>query len=136
MISKFFVVFIFFSVGCSAPKYLVHNKSNNNNKELILITPTQEVKSKDNSTAIHLINKAGDVLKEWTVKLTALNSKMDSEGNLYVLGDKEKIEKLTNGIYRYFQIISPDNKVIWEYFNENLHHDFKLLPNGNILKSW
>jgi hypothetical protein len=128
------ITVVIFLQGCSSvDRYIIVTNNTSDEEQGILITPITPIKKVNSFGLVHLIDKQGLVLKEWKLDITPLNSKLDSRGFLFILGEKEKVEKTTNGIYRHFQIRDKQNKIIWSYFNKGLHHDFKILPNGNIL---
>ena len=68
----------------------------------------------------YLINSAGQMVHRWTGRM--LHCKLLENGNLLAT---------TNA---HIQLISPDGEQLWQYKPEHTpHHDFVLLPNGNVL---
>ena len=121
--------------SCANDRYFSPRKTNTNSVSpgFTLIVPTTTVKENSNKGRVHLINNEGIVIKEWKVNFTPLTAKLDSNGLLYISGNIfTNAKKLTNGLTNIFQIRNTDNKVLFEYKNEFIHHDFTILPNGNI----
>ena len=91
-----------------------------------------------NSPFIDLINRRGDVVHQWKGNYEAFNAYLMNDGSL-VQGalDPDFPTFGFGGPYGRLQKISWDGKMLWdfEYANEKemIHHDFTVLPNGNIL---
>ncbi len=91
-----------------------------------------------NSPFIDLINRRGDVVHQWKGNYEAFNAYLMNDGSL-VQGafDPDFPTFGFGGPYGRLQKISWDGKMLWdfEYANEKemVHHDFTVMPNGNIL---
>lgn len=103
---------------------------------LVLVAPMGRTDQQEKGPqTIALVDKRGEVKRQWTIDYTPMVSKLDRSGNLMISGQKNLLpddEKVAHGIYQHFEIIAPDGKVIWAYENKLKHHDFTRLPNGNI----
>jgi DNA-binding beta-propeller fold protein YncE len=82
---------------------------------------------------IYLVDLYGKAVHIWKTKNKTLYSILKPNGNL--------LASQTNIIDTNFpqaaritsiQELDPQSNVVWEYQNGGMHHDFDLLPNGNI----
>ena len=91
-----------------------------------------------NSPFIDLINRRGDVVHQWKSNYEVFNTYLMNDGSL-IQGaqDPDYPTFAFGGPYGRLQKISWDGKMLWdfEYANEKemIHHDFTVMPNGNIL---
>src|SRR3989344_3519657 len=82
---------------------------------------------------VYLTNLYGKVVHKWRTHNRALYSILKPDGNLLVSQvspiDKEfpQTARITS-----IQELNEKSEVVWEYKNGAMHHDFDLLPNGNI----
>ena len=86
----------------------------------------------------YLIDMTGGVVHQWDIPGQPGNyAKLQPNGNLLVsswLGGGPEGHAARGGL---IQEMDWDGKVVWEYHDENQHHDFHRLPNGNfIYLSW
>lgn len=86
----------------------------------------------------YLINKCGEIINEWSHDDRAgLSSRLLNNGNL--IRAERTIETccLQTSAGGLIKIQDWDNAVVWEFNaavgNETQHHDFTVMPNGNIL---
>lgn len=107
------------------------NKKNKVSSNPLLIVSTNKALN-NVKREVHLIDNSGKILKKWEIDFVPLNAKLSTTGNLYVSGYREEKKRITQGITPLFKILDKRSKTIWEYKNETLHHDFEILPNGNI----
>jgi len=89
-------------------------------------------------TFSYLMDKQGDIVHQWTASLNSLNSYLMPNGHLFRLERDENFPTFAAGgqagrIREY----DWDGNMVWDfkYFDEKklLHHDFEIMPNGNIL---
>ncbi|MGB0777816.1 MAG: aryl-sulfate sulfotransferase [Flavobacteriaceae bacterium] len=86
-----------------------------------------------------LINKQGELLKEWNFHLSLGNDIfLESDGSLTGMFKPEATPPFNFGGYGgVIQIINPDENVQWSYEvhdeNKLAHHDVERLPNGNVM---
>jgi hypothetical protein len=91
-----------------------------------------------NSALTYLVNRNGEVVHEWKGNYTVFNQYLMDDGSI-VLGANDVDYPVFGfgGPYGRIQKINWDGKMLWdfEYADENqiVHHDFAVLPNGNIL---
>lgn len=91
-----------------------------------------------NSASTYLVDRKGMVVHEWKGNYTAFNPYLMDDGSI-VQGANDPDYPVFGfgGPYGRLQKISWNGKMLWdyEYANENeiVHHDFAVLPNGNIL---
>lgn len=91
-----------------------------------------------NSPFIDLINRRDDVVHQWKGNYEVFNAYLMNDGSL-VQGavDPDFPTFGFGGSYGRLQKISWDGKMLWdfEYADEKemIHHDFNVMPNGNIL---
>ena len=90
------------------------------------------------TNATFLINKEGQVVHRWDTQLNSLDSYLLPDGHLFRLERDEDFPTFAAGgqagrIREY----DWDGNLIWDYKMANekelLHHDFEIMPNGNIL---
>ena len=91
-----------------------------------------------NSPYTYLINRKGEVVHQWKGNYAAFNAYLMDDGSLYQgAADPDYPVFGFGGPYGRIQKITWDSKILWdfEYANEEeiVHHDFAILPNGNIL---
>ena len=99
---------------------LLSIEQNKVSEGLVLFTPWY-------SKSTYLINNCGQLVNEWEheVEEGLSNSVLDNEGNLFLLRN----ELLFVYDWEGNQEISFDGSE----WNMNFHHDFTLLPNGNVI---
>lgn len=93
---------------------------------------------KPNSASMYLVNRKGEVVKEWKGNYGLLGGYLQDDGSLYVnAADPDFNVFAGGGESGRIQHISWDNKILWdfEYADEHElnHHDFAVMPNGHIL---
>jgi len=85
-----------------------------------------------------LSDKTGVKLQTWNFSSNLGNDiELLPDGNLIGLFKPEEVSFSFGGYGGILRKLSPSGDTIWEYQvnseNELLHHDFEILPNGNIL---
>ncbi len=91
-----------------------------------------------NSGSMYLINRKGEVVHEWKGNYGTFHAYLMDDGSIVNSAiDPDFPVFGFGGPYGRIQKITWDNKMLWnfEYANEEhiLHHDFTVMPNGNIL---
>ncbi|MDO1445429.1 aryl-sulfate sulfotransferase [Rhodocytophaga aerolata] len=91
-----------------------------------------------NSASVYLINRKGEVVHEWKSNYPVMGAYLTEDGSLIQnVVDPDFPVFAGGGETGRIQKISWDSKLLWdfEYANEkyHAHHDFTLMPNGNIL---
>ncbi len=91
-----------------------------------------------NSASMYLVNRKGEVVHEWKGNYGVMGAYLNDDGSLYQNAyDPDFPVFAGGGESGRIQKISWDSKLVWdfEYANEQFHahHDFTILPNGNIL---
>lgn len=89
------------------------------------------------STNTFLINNEGFVVHKWEGDTPILVSYLTDEGNLIRALRQDNTEFTAGGVTGAIEILNfeGDQLWFWEYNTANyvLHHDFTILPNGNLL---
>lgn len=91
-----------------------------------------------NSASTYLINRKGEVVKEWKGNYGVVSAYLGEDGSLVQNAvDPDFPVFAGGGEAGRIQKISWDNKILWdfEYANEteHNHHDVTVMPNGHIL---
>ncbi|MFT6810934.1 MAG: hypothetical protein ACJA01_004180 [Saprospiraceae bacterium] len=91
-----------------------------------------------NSPNLYLINRKGEVVHQWKSTYRADNAYFMEDGSLIVgANDPDYSVFGCCGPYGRLQKMNWEGKILWdyEYATEEhiLHHDFSVMPNGNIL---
>lgn len=82
---------------------------------------------------VYLTDLYGKPVHKWITKNKAQYSILEPNGNLmttqaYVADNNYPLA----GRFTSIRELDPDSNIVWEYNNGAMHHDFDLLPNGNI----
>lgn len=105
------------------------------NQGYMLFAPFSTIDNLTENGSVYLTDLFGKTLHKWQTKYQALYSILNKNGNLFV-------ELIIPGMNSNFpaggrtgliQELDWDGNVLWEYKNDKLHHDFDILPNGNIV---
>lgn len=91
-----------------------------------------------NSASTYLVNRKGEVIHEWKGNYQSMHAYLMDDGTIVQSAQDPDYPVFGfGGPYGRIQKISWDGKILWdfEYANEEhiVHHDFEVLPNGNIL---
>lgn len=83
---------------------------------------------------IYLVDLYGKPVHEWQTNYAPFYSILEKNGNILVAivtpGNDSNFP--AGGRTELLQELDWDSNVVWEYKNENLHHDIEVLPNGNV----
>lgn len=134
---KLILFILLLCFGCSQNKYLPRAKKLTSKDGYLLVVPSERTdKGLEKERTAKLIDKKGNVVKSWSFNFIPASAKLDDKGNLYISGSNKTIndqEKIAHGMNSYFEKRNRNGEVVWKYENKLRHHDFKVLPNGNIL---
>lgn len=84
--------------------------------------------------AAYLIGMRGEVVHQWSFPLTPGNyAYLLSNGHLLWSGRTDDGPPLRRGKGGLLREYDWEGKVLWEYGDPGQHHDFRRLPNGNII---
>lgn len=84
--------------------------------------------------ATYLLNMAGEVVHSWDLPAQAGNyTQLLPNGNLFAATYTDAGPKWFNAKGGLMQEIDWDGNVVWEYTDDNQHHDFRRLENGNTI---
>ncbi len=116
--------------GLTAQRGVIHD-SDQDTEGYVLFEPFL-------TTSTFLANKNGEIVHRWDTKLSSMDSYLQPNGHLFRLERDEDFPTFAAGgqsgrITEY----DWDGNVVWEFKMANekelLHHDFEIMPNGNIL---
>lgn len=82
-----------------------------------------------------LLDHDGAVLNTWKFNRIPFHAYLQPDGTLYVIHNKtddEKINSPANRPLPLLQRVDWKGKILWEYYNPLMHHDFEILPDGNV----
>lgn len=104
-------------------------------KTLFLISPFQATNYNNGPGEVKVVDFNGKVYKSWKTKYQPFYSLLDNEGNLYVgeIFPADLSAAPVGGMTGYIEKFNTKGESIWSYENQNMHHDFDILPNGNVL---
>lgn len=102
------------------------------------VSDTVVVISPLNSEFVYLINSRGDILHQWKFDAGGSNAYLFSDGTLMRSALVPETDLYDGrGSFGRIQKVDWDGKLLWDFKYANdkhlQHHDFELLPNGNIL---
>lgn len=99
-----------------------------------LATPGFTLITPQAGRSAYLIGMRGDVVHEWRLPLRPGNyAYLLGNGNLLWAGRTEEGVPLTHGKGGLLREYDWDGKVLWEYRDDNQHHDFRRRDDGNTL---
>lgn len=128
---SFIIIFLFGFILRADSQYIISHIDSLASDDLVLYSQSFEKET-------YLVNKCGELINEWNHNERAgLSARLLPDGNLIRAGYLQNTccpQASTGGL---LQIINWDNNLIWQDTlaneNETQHHDFLVLPNGNIL---
>lgn len=99
-----------------------------------LLTPINTNENPVNTkSTVYLIDMYGHPVHEWKLSDNAFFSYLNPDGNLFVEAVSPGKKSIpSGGDTGIIKELNWDGETIWEYKNPWLHHDFDILPNGNI----
>lgn len=106
-----------------------------------LIAPYNNALNSDphNKGYVYLLDMLGREIHQWKTDKQVLSARLTPNGNLIAAMEPSKYSQQYPGGGNTGDLQELDWKgsIVREYKNESLHHDFSLLPNGNIaVVSW
>lgn len=98
---------------------------------LVLVAPLE-------SEFVYLIDTNGDILHQWEFEVTGSNAYLFPDGTLMRSSQEPEIKLFDGrGSAGRIQKVDWDGKLLWDFKyaddSKLQHHDFELLPNGNVL---
>jgi len=130
MLSLIFLI----TFSCSSGQGLPRKNILKDSSGYVLVSHAEQYRP--GASQVNLVNRKGEIEKYWEVDFSPFMSKLDEYGNIYIFGKNKEIPRdkyIGHGINNYFEKRGRDKKIIWKYENDYTHHDFKVLPNKNIL---
>ena len=137
-----FVLYLYFNFSyckANAPAYSSMGGSpvidkNNIEKGYVLLAHYSRFKELNNSGVVYLSDMLGKPVHTWKTEYQPLYTMLKKNGNIVVSliipgSDKDFPGGGRSGI---LQELDWNGNVVWQYQNNLLHHDFEVLPNGNI----
>jgi len=102
------------------------------------LTPGYIIFPVPNSASTYLLNRKGEVVHEWKGNYAVFNQYLMDDGSLYQSAmDPDYPTFGFGGPNGRIQKVTWDNEIVWDFEyatkDEIVHHDFSILPNGNIL---
>ncbi|MEK9566865.1 MAG: aryl-sulfate sulfotransferase [Flavobacteriaceae bacterium] len=102
------------------------------------IDPNPVFMIENGGTKAYLTSKTGERLQTWNFDSKLGNDiELLSDGSLIGLFKPDEVSFSFGGYGGILRKMSPEGTTLWEYElnteSELLHHDFEILPNGNIL---
>lgn len=104
------------------------------NQGYTLITPLNTQNNLNQKGYVYLIDLYGRAVHQWETQLPPFHARLKPDGNLVValITPAENKNSPGGGRTGLIQELAWNGGVVWEYKNDKLHHDFDVLPNGNI----
>lgn len=104
-------------------------------KSYTLLTPYATKENFDHAGTVYLLDLYGKPVHTWHTEYPGMYAKMKKNGNLLVslVYPKKFEDQPEGGKTGAIQELDWAGNVVWEYKNPMLHHDFDVLPNGNVI---
>lgn len=83
-------------------------------------------------TVVHLVNTDGETKRTWVLDQKAFHAVLLRDGALGAMTTLQ-LENKSVLPYGRFEIRGANNRLLWEYINPDIHHDFEELENGDFL---
>lgn len=117
------------------PKKTTINNASNAYNGFTLFTPVSGLTGPSGSNEVYLVDMKGNKVHSWQVSNSpGLYGFLLNNGNLLYGGNTEQFKEApTPGGSGVISELDWNSKVVWEYRDEFMHHDFDKLPNGNLL---
>lgn len=128
------LAFVFFLTRSRSPKQFAID-SNLVDKSYLLISPIAYGPSpQGQKRTIYLTDLFGKPVHTWHTPYLPFTAQLMPNGNLLVLAFKQFMMGDDEFPLRDPTILELgwDSTVLWQFTNDQLHHDFALLPNGNV----
>mgnify|MGYP001586678507 CR=1 FL=1 len=117
------------------PKKTTINEIGKTYQGFTLFTPLSGHTGPSGSNEVYLVDMKGKVVHSWKAANTpGLYGFLLKNGNLMYAGNTEEFKEApTPGGSGVISEIDWSGKVVWEYRDKFMHHDFAKLPNGNLM---
>lgn len=137
-----FVIFIFifflntketFAYSVNFPHGLTKNDVAQSTNGFTLFAPLNDYEQQNGD--VFLIDMNGKIVHSWELNfIPGPYAKLMKDGTLVYAGVTFRLQAPpSNGGGGIIQKVDWNGNVLWGYENKNLHHDFSIMPNGNIL---
>lgn len=99
-----------------------------------LFSPFAQNQFLEDPGMVYLVDLYGMPVHTWKTKYQTLYSSLEKNGNIVVAMIKpgDLLANPGGGGTGLVQELDWKGNVLWEYENKFIHHDFEILPNGNI----
>ncbi len=99
----------------------------------VLFTPLLGDSSQGTGGVVYLLNIFGQPVHTWAIETgPGQYAQLLPDGSLLLGSQAEREIEIPPGGGGRLSIVDWDGDEIWSYRNDLLHHDFEMLPNGNI----
>lgn len=108
--------------------------SNRVDRSYTLFSPFVASENYEGSGRVYLVDLFGKPVHTWETRYQTLYSQLERNGNIVVamIVPDDIFSSPGGGQTGLIQELDWQGKVLWEYRHEFMHHDFDILPNGNI----
>lgn len=122
------------AIGSHGKNVVIDEK--NINKSYLLLTPFNTLDFNAKSGKVFLVDLYGKPVHVWKTAFPPFYTTLKKNGNIVVASiNPSDMRKSHTGKTGLIQEIDWHGKIIWEYKNNFMHHDFEVLPNGHIVIS-
>ena len=99
-----------------------------------LITPISQRSDTGGKNVVYFTDLYGQPVHKWTTEFAAFYSVLDNQANLVtaIISPFDPKNYPTGARTGLIQKLNWKGEKIWEYKNDLIHHDFAVLPNGNV----
>lgn len=102
-------------------------------KSYTLISPFTADENFSAPGKVYLLDLMGYPVHTWETKYQTMYAQLEKNGNIIVsMIYPTDIFSYPGGKTGLVQELDWNSNVLWEYKNDSMHHDFEILPNGNI----
>lgn len=100
-----------------------------------LITPLSQNSETNGNNFVYLLDLYGRPVHQWKTEFSGFYSVLRENGNLVtsLISPIDTKNYPSGGRTGIIQELDWNGKLVWEYRHEMLHHDFDIMPNGNIV---
>ncbi|MFA9262382.1 MAG: arylsulfotransferase family protein [Undibacterium sp.] len=101
----------------------------------VLFSPFAQNQNLSDPGRVYLTDLFGHPVHTWDTKYQALYSTLKKNGHLLValIEPADLLANPGGGGTGLIQELDWESNVVWQYENKGLHHDFDVLPNGNVV---
>ena len=101
----------------------------------ILLSPYIALNNFKGKGIVYLLDLLGRVIHKWETKHQVFAALFKKNGNLVITNVvADNLDQYPGGGKSgCISELDWEGKVVWEYHNSHIHHDFEIMPNGNIV---